>query len=179
MNLPPLRDIHDPKTPSPTASDERGRSSPTSLVDVVARKGFEDGHASACGRDIYAISAPIVVEAAQRIVTGLANKSGVVAPGEVVDAPQFLESLFFFSSRRRHTRLTCDWSSDVCSSDLVRAVRRTEGRVDRPRRERGMVDRAQLLELVVEEDRVVDHELARVRWCLVEQVVLGDRRSVV
>src|SRR5438477_3474045 len=27
---------------------------------------------------------------------------------------------FFFSSRRRHTRLTCDWSSDVCSSDLAR-----------------------------------------------------------
>src|SRR6267142_582988 len=28
---------------------------------------------------------------------------------------------FFFSSRRRHTRLTCDWSSDVCSSDLWRS----------------------------------------------------------
>src|SRR5262249_59114776 len=28
-------------------------------------------------------------------------------------------SLFFFSSRRRHTRLVSDWSSDVCSSDLV------------------------------------------------------------
>src|SRR2546426_8845250 len=27
---------------------------------------------------------------------------------------------FFFSSRRRHTRLQGDWSSDVCSSDLVR-----------------------------------------------------------
>src|SRR4030065_1870790 len=27
---------------------------------------------------------------------------------------------FFFSSRRRHTRCKCDWSSDVCSSDLVR-----------------------------------------------------------
>src|SRR6266571_5647506 len=27
--------------------------------------------------------------------------------------------IFFFSSRRRQTRLTCDWSSDVCSSDLV------------------------------------------------------------
>src|SRR4051812_49451306 len=26
---------------------------------------------------------------------------------------------FFFSSRRRHTRLSCDWSSDVCSSDLT------------------------------------------------------------
>src|SRR5438477_5393664 len=40
--------------------------------------------------------------------------------------------LFFFSSRRRHTRLTCDWSSDVCSSDLQRhqpeKVRRAEGR---------------------------------------------------
>src|SRR5258706_9370756 len=26
---------------------------------------------------------------------------------------------FFFSSRRRHTRLVSDWSSDVCSSDLL------------------------------------------------------------
>src|SRR5438034_3511699 len=30
-------------------------------------------------------------------------------------------SFFFFSSRRRHTRSLCDWSSDVCSSDLVSA----------------------------------------------------------
>src|SRR5947207_11627057 len=28
---------------------------------------------------------------------------------------------FFFSSRRRHTRSLCDWSSDVCSSDLALA----------------------------------------------------------
>src|SRR2546430_16818077 len=28
---------------------------------------------------------------------------------------------FFFSSRRRHTRFDCDWSSDVCSSDLLRS----------------------------------------------------------
>src|SRR3989475_7017206 len=28
-------------------------------------------------------------------------------------------SFFFFSSRRRHTRFDCDWSSDVCSSDLL------------------------------------------------------------
>src|SRR5690242_5226851 len=33
--------------------------------------------------------------------------------GELDDRGVF----FFFSSRRRHTRLTCDWSSDVCSSD--------------------------------------------------------------
>src|SRR5205085_8542708 len=29
-----------------------------------------------------------------------------------------LVGFFFFSSRRRHTRFDCDWSSDVCSSDL-------------------------------------------------------------
>src|SRR3989475_12056169 len=31
----------------------------------------------------------------------------------------YVFSFFFFSSRRRHTRFDCDWSSDVCSSDLV------------------------------------------------------------
>src|SRR6266853_4174217 len=30
---------------------------------------------------------------------------------------------FFFSSRRRHTRFDCDWSSDVCSSDLSSRTR--------------------------------------------------------
>src|SRR5689334_24129203 len=32
------------------------------------------------------------------------------------------ERRFFFSSRRRHTRWNCDWSSDVCSSDLSVSV---------------------------------------------------------
>src|SRR2546430_12597597 len=34
-----------------------------------------------------------------------------------------LSYLFFFSSRRRHTRFDCDWSSDVCSSDLSKVGR--------------------------------------------------------
>src|SRR6266436_1185889 len=34
-----------------------------------------------------------------------------------MNTPDF--SLFFFSSRRRHTRCSRDWSSDVCSSDLI------------------------------------------------------------
>src|SRR2546427_7477131 len=34
---------------------------------------------------------------------------------------------FFFSSRRRHTRFDCDWSSDVCSSDLGFARVRVDG----------------------------------------------------
>src|SRR2546430_12306836 len=33
-------------------------------------------------------------------------------------SPGRLVLCFFFSSRRRHTRFDCDWSSDVCSSDL-------------------------------------------------------------
>src|SRR5256886_3184973 len=39
--------------------------------------------------------------------------------------PVSIEYSFFFSSRRRHTRFDCDWSSDVCSSDLAeRGTRR-------------------------------------------------------
>src|SRR5256886_10257583 len=39
-----------------------------------------------------------------------------------------LTLFFFFSSRRRHTRFDCDWSSDVCSSDLgVRGRRPARG----------------------------------------------------
>src|SRR6266513_211160 len=34
----------------------------------------------------------------------------------------FIESLFFFSSRRRHTRSKRDWISDVCSSDLGKST---------------------------------------------------------
>src|SRR2546430_8767980 len=37
----------------------------------------------------------------------------------LADARQNIVCIFFFfSSRRRHTRFDCDWSSDVCSSDL-------------------------------------------------------------
>src|SRR2546427_9575073 len=36
--------------------------------------------------------------------------------------PLLFFAIFFFSSRRRHTRFDCDWSSDVCSSDLVLAI---------------------------------------------------------
>src|SRR2546430_14316604 len=34
----------------------------------------------------------------------------------------YASCVFFFSSRRRHTRFDCDWSSDVCSSDLSKAM---------------------------------------------------------
>src|SRR2546430_42167 len=37
-----------------------------------------------------------------------------------------MRDVFFFSSRRRHTRFDCDWSSDVCSSDLDEAAQIAE-----------------------------------------------------
>src|SRR2546430_6815443 len=56
-------------------------------------------------------------------VDGVTNRScldsGVVK--NVVDKCRLRSfDFFFFSSRRRHTRFDCDWSSDVCSSDLLR-----------------------------------------------------------
>src|SRR5215204_1429368 len=41
----------------------------------------------------------------------------------------YIYFFFFFSSRRRHTRSLCDWSSDVCSSDLDRRERRHRKRL--------------------------------------------------
>src|SRR5256886_6381415 len=45
--------------------------------------------------------------------------------GDVFTCPA---GFFFFSSRRRHTRFDCDWSSDVCSSDLDRPRARSSRR---------------------------------------------------
>src|SRR2546429_3880414 len=42
-----------------------------------------------------------------------------VGGGERSSARGYDLNLFFFSSRRRHTRCSRDWSSDVCSSDLL------------------------------------------------------------
>src|SRR5262245_66041328 len=50
--------------------------------------------------------------------------------------------LFFFSSRRRHTRCLSDWSSDVCSSDLARAGRGEHDHPDRRAHRRGAAGRA-------------------------------------
>lgn len=93
MNLPPIADIRDPNTSEPTPADESGRSSQIFVVDVSVRRGAVERRAMARGRDIYAITAPIVVEATQRVVNGLANKVGVAAAGELFDAQDFLKSL--------------------------------------------------------------------------------------
>jgi short subunit dehydrogenase-like uncharacterized protein len=93
INLAPISDVSDPDTPGPEPADESGRSAQTFLVDVVARRGTEARRAVASGRDIYAITAPIVVEAAERVLDGRAKASGVITAGEAFDARAFLEAL--------------------------------------------------------------------------------------
>src|SRR5476649_2698693 len=45
---------------------------------------------------------------------------GVSSIAQRVNSFAYFAFFFFFSSRSRHTRSLCDWSSDVCSSDLSR-----------------------------------------------------------
>ena len=93
INLAPLRDLHNPATPPPQAADATGRSAQRFLVDVIVRNGASTSHVFAQGRDIYAFTAPLVVEAVQRILNGAAQGVGVRTPGELFDAPDFLRSL--------------------------------------------------------------------------------------
>src|SRR5256885_4852792 len=59
-------------------------------------------------------------------------------------------NMFFFSSRRRHTRLQGDWSSDVCSSDL--------GAIERVR-EAVLVEMDQHVALLTPQDQVGEDHL--------------------
>src|SRR5256885_4943727 len=77
--------------------------------------------------------------------------------------------IFFFSSRRRHTRLQGDWSSDVCSSDLTKADRFTDRReiqiaLVHVRRKHGDSHAARLIDVLHRsEERRVGKE-CRSRW---------------
>lgn len=93
MTVAAVKGLSDPDLSSPAAVDESGRSSQTFLVEVAVRSGGIERRSSASGQDIYAISAPLVVEAARRVVGGLVNGTGVLTAGEAFDARDFLESL--------------------------------------------------------------------------------------
>ncbi|MFJ2762485.1 saccharopine dehydrogenase family protein [Streptomyces prasinus] len=93
MTVEAARDLASPDTPAPTASDARGRSDQTFLVDAVVRRGGEQRRAAASGRDIYAVTAPLAVEAVHRILTGRTRTTGVASAGALFDAPDFLDAL--------------------------------------------------------------------------------------
>ncbi|MET8132324.1 saccharopine dehydrogenase NADP-binding domain-containing protein [Streptomyces sp. NPDC005251] len=93
MTVEAAGELSAPDTPAPRAVDERGRSGQTFVVDVVVRSGGAERRAVARGRDIYAVTAPLVVEAVDRILTGRTRTVGVASAGEIFDAPDFLRAL--------------------------------------------------------------------------------------
>src|SRR5690242_2039908 len=89
---------------------------------------------------------------------------------------------FFFSSRRRHTRLTCDWSSDVCSSDLSSARDVAEADRATARAELAAIDsEAKALQKAVQpadRDRVLDRLTAEAGYEHALAAALGDDLEV-
>src|SRR5207247_6599381 len=86
-------------------------------------------------------------------------------------ASSYMSFVFFFSSRRRHTRSTRDWSSDVCSSDLRRfavgdeVVEDAAGLVGQQRVLRGAVaDLVQVVRKERSEERRVGKECRSGWW---------------
>ncbi len=93
MSAEAARDVAAPHTPAPTAADERGRSDQTFLVDVVVRSGGTERRITAGGQDIYAVTAPLVAEALDRVLTSRTKTVGAVSAGEAFDAVDFLHAL--------------------------------------------------------------------------------------
>ena len=93
LNTQPLRDLDDATTPAPVAADASGRSAQTFLVEVEVRQGSTVRRATIRGRDIYAVTAPLVVEAVERILRNATAQGGVFAPGALFDAKDFLATL--------------------------------------------------------------------------------------
>jgi short subunit dehydrogenase-like uncharacterized protein len=93
MTVEAATEVSAPDTPPPAGTDERGRSDQTFVVDVLVSSGGTKRRVVAAGQDIYAISAPLAVEAVDRILTGRTTTTGVASAGAAFDAPDFLRAL--------------------------------------------------------------------------------------
>ena len=93
LNTASLDDLRDSTTPPPSAADETGRSAQRFVVDVVVRRGSDVRRITSSGRDIYAVTAPIVVEGAVRLLDGRHRGPGAMAPGQAFDAADVLAAL--------------------------------------------------------------------------------------
>lgn len=94
LNLSALTELRDPLTPPPVATDTAGRSAQRFVMEAVAVRDGLRRTARVHGQDIYASSAPIVVEAAARILAGQAP-TGVHSPASAFPAEEFLAALPF------------------------------------------------------------------------------------
>lgn len=88
-----LADLRDPATPAPVAVDADGRSAQKFAMEVVVTDDRGRHCARASGVDIYAVSAPIAVEAAERLRSGRHRCSGALSLGDAFDALDFLAKL--------------------------------------------------------------------------------------
>ncbi|MFD0596780.1 hypothetical protein ACFQZ4_34795 [Catellatospora coxensis] len=102
MTAAAARDLASPDSPAPAAVDGSGRSAQTFVVDVVVRSGDTRRRVVATGRDIYAISAPLAVEAVRRILAGQVRTTGVASAGEIFDVSDFLRALSAHLSVEAH-----------------------------------------------------------------------------
>jgi Saccharopine dehydrogenase NADP binding domain len=93
INEAPLKELSDPATPGPQAADESSRSAQRFAIEAVIRRGSEERRARASGRDIYAITAPIVCQAAEWMLSGRARATGAASASELFDARAFLTAL--------------------------------------------------------------------------------------
>ena len=94
LTLASLEEIRDPNTPPPAVDPVTGRSSQRFRVEVVVSHAGASRRTAASGHDIYAISAPIVVEAATRLVSeGASQEGGTFTLGQRFDATEFLRAL--------------------------------------------------------------------------------------
>lgn len=88
-----LQDLRDPATPAPEAADAQGRSPQRFAMEVVLDDAAGTRRASASGQDIYAVSAPLLVEAAVRLLAPGAAHAGALTLGQAFDAGDFLRAL--------------------------------------------------------------------------------------
>jgi uncharacterized protein YbjT (DUF2867 family) len=88
-----LADLRDEATPVPAPVDARGRSAQRFEVQAVVRQDGEIRRATARGQDIYAFTAPLVVEVAHRLLAGRFAAAGAHAPGAILDARGVLAAL--------------------------------------------------------------------------------------
>jgi hypothetical protein len=93
MTVEAARDVTSPDTPGPAAEDGEGRSGQTFLVDVVMRGDGAERRVVARGRDIYAVTAPLAVEAVERVLAGRTRTTGVASAGGMFEARDFLRAL--------------------------------------------------------------------------------------
>ena len=93
LNRTALQDVRDATTPTPTAVDDRGHSAQRFELVVQLTQGGVTRTAGARGQDIYAVTAPIVVEAARRLLAPGYQRSGALTLAQAVDPEELLRAL--------------------------------------------------------------------------------------